>query len=211
MIDLGRTTYIEADKVQRQEHAAVVNGAAPALIVFECDPVITISRRKGADQHILHSRKRLAEMGIDVQQTDRGGDVTYHGPGQIVAYPILRLADYGFNVSRYIRFLEQVVIDTLATYDIWAHRDPKHTGVWAGDPPVKICAIGVRVSRGVSLHGLALNVTTDLSHFDAIVPCGIADRGVTSVQAIRGENAPAQPDITQNLCDTFSRYVTGGV
>ncbi len=194
VIDLGRMPYRAAYDEQRRVHEQVVAGdAPPTVLTVEHEPVITVSRRRGAGENVLLPSERLAELGIDVQETDRGGDVTYHGPGQLVVYPIIRLNDYRLNVGRYIKLLEQVVIDTVAAFGVEVFRVEGCTGVWVepcsqriairGLPPtpLKLAAIGVRVSRGVTLHGLALNVTTDLSHFDTIVPCGLAGKGVTSL------------------------------
>jgi lipoyl(octanoyl) transferase len=228
---LGRLAYADAFTVQRQVHARVVEGhAADTLLLVEHDAVITVSRRKGAEGHLLASRQQLAGLGIEVQPTDRGGDVTYHGPGQLVAYPILRLAPLQLNVGRYMRLLEQIVIDTVAAYGLEARRDPPRTGVWIDPPsagpgaeprgaggrqdgsaasagPAKLCAMGVRVKRNVTMHGLALNVDPDLSHFATIVPCGLPDRKVTSLRALLGERAPAMPQLERDLVAQFQRHV----
>jgi len=182
------------------------------LILVEHDPVITVTHRQGAWDNLLASQSRLDELGIDIQVTDRGGDITYHGPGQLVAYPILKLNPYGLNLGSYMRLLEQVVIDTVATFGITAQRDPEATGVWVrggvqgtgiGEqgadqspdprpqtPLAKICAMGVRVRKNTTMHGLALNVTTDLSHFATIDPCGLGGRPVTSLQQLLDSKAP---------------------
>lgn len=210
IIDLGRMAYAVALARQRERHALVVAGGADeAVFLVEHDPVITISRRPSAAAHLIASAARLAQLGIDVQATDRGGDITYHGPGQVVMYPILRLSARGLNVGRYMRLLEQVAIDAVATFGVTAQRDPggaggaPATGVWVG--AAKLCAVGVRVSRGVSLHGLALNVTTDLAHFDTIVPCGLAGRGVTSLRALLGPRCPSLDQAGQALIDALRR------
>jgi len=194
---LGRRPYGEADALQRRVHEAVVAGRSPStLLVLEHEPVITVSRRRGAAGHVRADRRTLARHGIEVAETDRGGDVTYHGPGQLVVWPIVRLADYRLNVGRYLRLLEEAVIEAVAGFGVTAHRDPAPglTGVWVAPagagPAAKLCAMGVRVRRGVSLHGLALNVRTDLAHFAHIVPCGLADRPVTSLEALLGRRAP---------------------
>lgn len=140
-----------------------------------------------------------------------GGDITYHGPGQLVAYPILRLADYQLNVGRYIRLLEQIVIDTLAVFGIHAVTDPPHTGVWTpipGSSLQKICAIGIRVRRNVTLHGLALNVTTNLDHFQHIVPCGLAQRSVTSIAALLGSGTPDMARVKAALAERFRHHLS---
>src|SRR5690606_32437192 len=131
VIDLGRLAYAPALEVQRRINQAVIDGhEPPALLLVEHDPVITISHRRGAADHQLASPDRRAALGIDVQETDRGGDVTYHGPGQLVAYPILQLGPLGLNLGRYMRLLEQVVIDTLAVFGVEGLREPGATGVW---------------------------------------------------------------------------------
>jgi len=204
-IDLGRLPYAEALAVQRQYHQRVLAGAAPmTLLLLEHDPVITVSRRRSAPGHLRASSRQLAQLGIDVQPTDRGGDITYHGPGQLVAWPILKLSRLGMNVGRYVRWLEQVVIDTVAAFGVEAHRDPQHRGVWiAATPPAKLCAVGVRVRRNVTMHGLALNVSTNLAHFRTIVPCGLADRAVTSLEQLLGPAAPAMPQVRDRLVETM--------
>ncbi len=197
--DLGRIDYDSALAMQRELQASVIEErertGEPAcrgyLLLLEHDPpVVTVTRRKGAAGHVLVSEQQLAARGIQLRETDRGGDVTYHGPGQLVAYVIVDINRLGVGVHGFMRLLEQSVIDTLSHAGLHGHRDPTATGVWVGgegpngdDPGTgrKICALGVRFSRYVSMHGLALNVDPDLSHFDAIVPCGLAERAVTSV------------------------------
>ncbi|MCB0458384.1 MAG: lipoyl(octanoyl) transferase LipB, partial [Flavobacteriaceae bacterium] len=153
----------------------------PGFVLFvEHDPVITLSRRASASDHLLASEADLRADGIALEHTDRGGDITYHGPGQLVAYPILDLEHLRFRLHDYMRFLETVVIRVCDAWDLETRRDPCATGVWVGD--AKICAMGVRVRRWISMHGLALNVTTDLDHFRHIVPCGLHGRTVTSLQ-----------------------------
>lgn len=198
MIDLGRLGYAAAHDVQKQHHAEVLAAReagspdASRLLLVEHDPVITVTRRAAAAGHVLASAERLAELGIERVETDRGGDVTYHGPGQVVCYPILDLKHYGFRIHDYMRFLEQAVIDAIAEWGLHGVRDPEATGVWVETPRglAKLCAMGVRIRRWVSLHGLALNVATDLSHFNEIVPCGLAGRPVTSLCELLGDSGP---------------------
>ncbi|HUR35295.1 MAG TPA: lipoyl(octanoyl) transferase LipB [Vicinamibacterales bacterium] len=153
------------------------------LLLVEHPPVLTLGvRGDGGRSHILASEQELAARHIDVFETRRGGDITYHGPGQIVGYPIVNLDPDRRDVHRYVRDLEDVLMRVAADYGIQTGRVPGLTGVWAGDE--KLAAIGVRIQRWVTSHGFALNHTTDLSHFDLIVPCGIADRGVTSLQKL---------------------------
>jgi len=231
--DLGRMPYDRAFKLQRQVHTLVLTGqiAAPgALLLVEHDPVITISARRGAGANVLADRRQLQKLGIALRETNRGGDVTYHGPGQLVAYPILRLSDLRLSVGRYMRLLEQVVIDTLAAWQIAGRLVAGATGVWVeaerarGRGPgakggnsrigssrddagprtpdhglAKIAAFGVRVRKNVSLHGLALNVTTDLDHFQTIIPCGLDNRNVTSLRHLLGDACPGMDEVKQEL------------
>lgn len=214
VIDAGRWAYVPALAVQRQLHQQVVDRQRSAtLLLLEHDPVITVSRRAKAPQHLLADAATLQRLGIDVQSTDRGGDVTYHGPGQLVAYPIIRLSEHQLNVGRYLRLLEQVVIDTAAAFGLAAQRVDQATGVWTThqDPArrAKLCAMGVRVSRNVSMHGLAVNVSTQLDHFDTIVPCGLPNRNVTSFEKELGDHAPTmvqvKDELTRRLASALGR------
>lgn len=158
------------------------------ILLVEHPPVITVSQRPDAAGHLLASREALASLGVEVQATDRGGDVTYHGPGQIVLYPVLDLNAFGLRLHDYMRLLEEAVIRTLAGDGLAAERDATATGVWVrpaeGEALAKIAAMGVRVRRWISLHGLALNVTVNLQHFNLIVPCGLVGRPVTSLDRL---------------------------
>jgi lipoate-protein ligase B len=211
--DLGRIAYAPALEIQRATHHRLADGIGPPMVLLvEHDPVITVSRRRSAAGHILADPGKLASLGIDVQPTDRGGDVTYHGPGQLVAYPILSLHDLGLNISRYMRLLEQAAIDTAAAFGVTACREAGFTGAWVaatapGLPQRKLCAMGVRVSRGVTMHGLAFNVAPDLSHFQTIVPCGLADRSVTSFAELLGESVPAMPAVKAALIESLTRQI----
>lgn len=179
--DLGRLSYRDAWRVQHDVHDAVAQGrAAPTVLLVEHAPVITFGRKGGRD-HLRVSPERLAERGFELIDIERGGDVTYHGPGQLVGYPILPI---GRRVRDYLRRLEGAVVDLAAEYGVTAQGSPGYAGVWIGD--AKLCAIGVAIKRGVSFHGFALNVATDLSHFDTIVPCGLEGKTVTSLSALTG-------------------------
>ena len=181
---LGRMRYDAAWELQRELVAARQAGAAlDTLLLLEHPPVITIGR-SGESAHLLGSQAELERRGVAFVETDRGGDITFHGPGQIVGYAIVDLAARGRDLHRYLRDLEAVLILALAEFGIAAGRVDGLTGVWVGD--AKVAAIGIRVSRWVTHHGFALNVDTDLSYFDLIVPCGIADRRVTSMEALLG-------------------------
>jgi lipoyl(octanoyl) transferase len=185
---LGRVPYAEALALQRslvEERRAGRIG--DTLLLLEHPHVLTLGvRGDGGRGHILATEDALAARGIAVHETGRGGDVTYHGPGQIVGYPIVDLNPDRRDVHRYVRDLETVLIRTAADYGIDAGRVDGLTGVWVGNE--KLAAIGVRIARWVTSHGFALNVATDLSHFELIVPCGIADRGVTSLERLLGRS-----------------------
>jgi lipoyl(octanoyl) transferase len=182
---LGRVEYDVAVARQRALLEARAAGTIPdTLLLLEHPPVLTLGRRASRDD-VLVSAAELAARGIAVHETNRGGLVTYHGPGQLVAYPIADIrALTGGDVVRYVQGLEESVIRVLADLGIVAGRDPEHHGVWVG--AAKIAAVGVAISRGVTMHGIALNLQPDLGHFGLIHPCGILDRGVTSVAALLG-------------------------
>jgi lipoate-protein ligase B len=200
--DLGVIPYRDAWALQEQAHADVLAGGEPRLLLLQHPPVITFGRR-GATEHLLTPEPQLREMGVELVESDRGGDVTFHGPGQLVAYPILRLADHRLSVSAYVHTLERLVIDTLAEFGVTGHTDPTAVGVWVHrqpeTPPAKVAAIGVRIRRGVSLHGLALNVSTDLRFFNLITPCGLAGRPVTSLLELLGDRSPRYDQVQSAL------------
>lgn len=178
-INLGRTRYADAWELQKKIFSARLEKKIPdVLLLTEHEPVFTLG--KGADvNHLLASNEELHEKKIDMFHIDRGGDVTFHGPGQIVGYPILDLNNYYCDIHRYLRDLEEVLIQTLSEYEVQATRSEGLTGVWVKNE--KIAAIGVKVSRWVTMHGFALNVNTDLQYFERMIPCGIFDKGVTSL------------------------------
>ena len=194
--DIGRVGYKEAWDFQTQlfeETVAqkLVNRKTPEqakettdhLIFVEHPPVFTLGK-SGKEDHLLVDEARLKREGIEYYPVNRGGDITYHGPGQIVGYPILDLDHYFTDIHKYLRYLEEVVILTLRFYGLESGRSEGETGVWldAGTPFArKICALGVKASRWTTMHGFAFNVNTDLSHFAHIVPCGISDKAVTSL------------------------------
>lgn len=202
--DLGTMPYRAAWARQEAVHAQVVDGAEERVFLVEHPPVITFGRRPGVERNVVASPQRLETRGVEVVPSDRGGDVTFHGPGQLVAYPIVRLIDHGLSVGGYVRALEHAVIRTLSHFGVAARKDDCAVGVWVDDGTgtgtlAKICAIGVRVRRGVTLHGMALNVTTDLSFFDLIVPCGLVGRPVTSLQRLLGPGVPPMQAVKQAL------------
>jgi lipoyl(octanoyl) transferase len=182
--DLGRQPYNPVWDFQRELQKKRIEQQIPDTLLFvEHDPVYTIGKN-GSDLHVIANNDFLQSHGIDVLQVDRGGDVTYHGPGQLVGYPIFDLHQHKQSVSWYMRALEKVFIEVLSEYGIQGERSEGYTGVWVKDE--KITALGVRISRWVTMHGFALNVNTDLSHFGGIIPCGIFHQGVTSLRKILG-------------------------
>ncbi len=177
-IDAGSLDYLIARELQETLHRRVVEGAVPgALLLLQHPHVYTLGRR-GKEEDIIADRETL---GVEVHHVDRGGEVTYHGPGQLVGYPILDLRRWGGGPLRYVTALEEMLIATLGEFEISAHSGKRPTGVWVGD--AKIAAIGVKVSRGVTTHGFALNVDPDLSFFGHIVPCGAPGTRVASMAA----------------------------
>jgi lipoyl(octanoyl) transferase len=179
---LGRIRYADALALQEAQVRRRQRGEVPdTLFLLEHEPVFTLGRNSRRE-NVLYTEDALRARGFDILETGRGGDVTYHGPGQLVAYPILELEPARRDVHRYVRDLEESMIRTCSDYGIAAGRVDGLTGTWVGD--AKVGAIGVRLSRWVTSHGLALNVNTDLAPFGLIVPCGIHDRGVTSLERL---------------------------
>lgn len=196
---LGRIDYVEATAMQERCARRLKEGGGERLLLLEHPPVITLGRNARREDILLDDDALLAR-GVVVAASNRGGQVTYHGPGQLVGYPILDLAPDRRDVARYLRDLEEVLIGTLARFGIAAARIAGLTGVWAREG--KIASIGVHLSRWVTTHGFALNVNTDLSHFGLIVPCGLRDRGVTSMQRLLGRAVPLE-DVAAALVPTF--------
>jgi lipoyl(octanoyl) transferase len=200
---LGVVPYGEALALQR---ALVEDRKArrvgDTLLLLQHPPVITLGvKGDGGRSHVLATPERLAELGIELHETGRGGDVTYHGPGQVVGYPILDLKPDRCDVHRYVRDVEEVMIRVCADYGVEAGRIKGLTGTWVGHE--KIGAIGVRISRWVTSHGFAFNVSTNLDHFNLIVPCGIRDHGVTSLERAAGRHIPNE-DVENALARHFS-------
>lgn len=205
VLDLGHLGYEEAFARQLEIHAAVLEGSRPStLLLVEHDPVVTLGAAYH-EENLLHDRDAYAGLGVEVYPTDRGGDVTYHGPGQLVAYPIFRLDEIGRDLHRYLRGLEAAVIDVAAGYGLSAERNAVNTGVWVENR--KFCAIGIKVRRWVTLHGLALNCDVDLKGFSLIVPCGIGGGyGVTSLTRELGRTVTideAKPRLVESLRKVF--------
>ena len=226
---LGRYDYQQAWDLQTELHAATVarkrenrqrakDGLPPGeqfhhLLFVEHPPVYTLGK-SGSLDHLLLNEDQLREQGFTFHKINRGGDITYHGPGQLVAYPIFDLEEFFTDVHKYVRCLEEVVIRTCADFGLAAERDPGYTGVWLPGDPLrrqprrKICAIGVHLSRWTTLHGFAFNVRPNLTHFNNIVPCGIADadRAVTSLSLELGrplELAEVEPLVQHHFREIF--------
>ena len=201
--NIGRKSYKSVWDLQKEMQQQRINGnIEDTLILVEHDPVYTLGKNANED-HLLQSR----DESVDVFNIERGGDITFHGPGQLVVYPILDLSNYKKSVSWYMRTLEQVLIDTLIEFKITAQRNDGLTGVWVGDE--KIAALGVRISRWVTMHGFALNVNPDLSFYDGIIPCGIFDYGVTSMEQLLGETQN-NDNVKNMVIEKFNKYFIKG-
>ena len=201
--NIGRKSYKAVWDLQKEMQQQRIKGEIDdTLILVEHDPVYTLGKNANED-HLLQSR----DESVDVFNIERGGDITFHGPGQLVGYPILDLSNYKKSVSWYMRTLEQVLIDTLIEFKITAHRNDGLTGVWVGDE--KIAALGVRISRWVTMHGFALNVNPDLSFYDGIIPCGIFDHGVTSMEQLLGETQNSD-NVKNMVIEKFNKYFIKG-
>lgn len=193
VLDLGLCPYGRAWEIQKQLHAERLAGKIPdTLILVEHPHVYTLGKNADA-RHLLASQEYLKSRGIEIFQVDRGGDITYHGPGQLVGYPIFDLRNHRQSIAWYVDTVEETLIKMLAGFDIWAERIKGLTGIWVGDS--KIAAIGMRVARWVTMHGFALNVTTDLSLYNGIVPCGLATKGITRMIDLN-------PAVTMNAVKT---------
>jgi len=204
--DLGQTRYLEAWALQKSLHARVAEGVLPGVLLLLEHPHAYTLGRRGKPSDILATQQELSRLGVEVHHVDRGGEVTYHGPGQLVGYPIVNLRAWGGGPLRFVRALEEVLIATLTEFEIAAEADERPTGVWVGES--KIAAIGVKVSRGVTTHGFALNVSPDLSYFDRIVPCGMPDVGITSMAAERLDVADVEaviPSVMRHFGEVFGR------
>jgi lipoate-protein ligase B len=201
VVNIGRSKYADAWELQKQIFSARLDQRiGDVLLLTEHEPVFTLG--KGADEnHLLANELELNEKKIDMFWIDRGGDVTFHGPGQIVGYPILDLNQHYLDIHRYLRELEEMIIRTLNDYGIDAGREKEFTGVWVKNE--KIAALGVKVSKWITMHGFAFNVSTDLSFFDRIIPCGIFHKGVTSLQQVLGKTIEIA-DVHQYLVKHFS-------
>ena len=207
---LGRVPYARGLELQAERVAERQAGRIPdQLLLLEHDPVFTLGRN-ARSENVLHPAEALRARGFEVFETGRGGDVTYHGPGQVVGYPILDLAPDRRDVHRYVRDLEEVMMRTCAAYGLAASRVSGLTGTWLGE--LKIGAIGVRIARWVTSHGFAFNVSNDLGPFELIVPCGIRGRGVTSLEQALGRPVPlaeAMDRLAESFVAVFDRAPSG--
>jgi len=207
-VDLGLIQYAEACALQKRIVAARKLGAIEDVLLFCEHPHVITQGRNAKREHLLASEHVLRQKGVEFFETSRGGDVTYHGPGQIVAYPILNLGVIRRDVVWYVRMLEEAMIRATAEFGIEAGREAEKTGVWVGrgKSSEKLAAIGVHISRWVTSHGLAYNVSTDLRNFELIVPCGIADRKATSLEKVLGRRvdlAEVKPKLAKHLGEVF--------
>tara|TARA_Y100000385_G_scaffold239470_1_gene254891 strand:- start:5499 stop:6149 length:651 start_codon:yes stop_codon:yes gene_type:complete len=181
---IGLTNYANALNIQEQTHQDVLNGASDSIIVCEHPHVFTFGKSANKN-NLLVDENLLKKINATIHQIDRGGDITYHGPGQLVCYPIINLRKWGIGVKKYVEILEESIISTLKHFNIDAYQIRHLTGIWVGDKPQtprKIGAIGIRIKQGVSMHGFALNINTNLNYFKYINPCGITDKQVTSIR-----------------------------
>lgn len=191
----GLTPYTEGLAIQDRTRAAIESGdAQDTLLLLEHAPVITLGRNAD-EKHLLQSRTALNAMGIEVLEADRGGDVTYHGPGQLVAYPIINLTHRKQSVGWYLRRLEDALINVLKQYDLSGTRVEGMTGVWVDG--AKVAAIGIGVRNWITYHGIALNVAPRMEHFELIVPCGITNKPVTSLRSLMGDATPAMAEVSE--------------
>jgi len=199
LYSLGRVSYTKALRLQMRLHARCASGEIPgALVLLEHDPVITMGVKTN-QSNILADPESLRERGIELVRIDRGGDVTYHGPGQLVGYPILKLSEVDGDVHAYLRALEQTVIDTLAGFGLEGYRNPP-AGVWVAGR--KVCSIGIAVRKRVTYHGFALNVDPDMSYFSLINPCGLDSTCLTSMADLLG-GAPEMSEVRAAYLDSF--------
>lgn len=193
--DLGRMEYAPAYELQRRLQSEQIAGhRGPLVLYVEHPPTITVGRR-GTTDEVVAPQAVLRQRGVTVTQTDRGGQVTYHGPGQLVAYPQINVSAIGLH--EFMRLLEEAVIRTIGHWDLKGYRVENRTGVWVGKE--KLAAMGIHVRKWWTIHGLALNIATDLNHFGLIIPCGIRDRGVTSMAKLLGEKCPSREEVGEQL------------
>lgn len=201
-VDLGLVGYEECLSLQRRLHDARQSGEIEdTLLLLEHTPVITLGA-SGGEENLLANPEAIERAGIEVIRTDRGGNITYHGPGQLVGYPIFDLRSHGKDVHLFLRNVEQAIIDCLADFGITGHAVPGFTGAWVGEE--KICSIGVAVRRWTTYHGFALNVNPCFEHWSFIHPCGLVGRQVTSIEKLTGAD-PGMPAVKSSIVDKFAR------
>jgi len=201
IVNLGIINYREAHDLQKRLLKEQIDGIGKdTLLLLQHNPVITIGR-SGSRDNILLSESALEKAGIEVFEIERGGDVTYHGPGQLTGYPIINLKNFRKDVHWYLRQLEEVIIKVLAEYGVTGGRIENYTGVWVGNE--KVAAIGIGVRRWITYHGFAFNVNPDMSHFGMITPCGITDKGVTSLERLLGHEVDID-EVTDKVASVFA-------
>lgn len=199
-IELGLADYKTTWDLQKEIHLYKQKNPINDVIITVEHPHVYTLGKTGTRDHVLINDDEMKAKGISYYEIDRGGDITYHGPGQLVVYPIFDLNNHYKDTHRFLRDLEKVVILTLADYGIEGKHDEEYTGVWVGEE--KICAIGIKASRWITMHGLALNVNNDLSYFDKIIPCGIFHKGVTSMSKIRAQEID-MAELKKNILNKF--------
>jgi len=204
ILDLGKADYTETWEIQKELQAKRISGQIDdQLLLVEHPPVYTLGKNAPIEDLLIKDND-----DISIIQTDRGGKITFHGPGQLVGYPIIDLNNYKRSISWYMRELEQLIINVLLDYNINSQRKKGLTGIWVKDK--KIAALGVRISRWVTMHGFSLNINPDLSYYEGIVPCGITDFGVTSMAEILEKKCPKISDTKLKIIDYFSSQFSGG-
>lgn len=206
LVNLGQAKYLEVLDLQRRLVELRQGNVVPdTLLLVEHEPIITLGRR-GSTDNILSSAAELALQGIRIQKAERGGDVTYHGPGQLVCYPIVHLTQRNLSVRRFVDLLEETIIQVLADFGIQASREPQHRGVWVSH--LKVAALGVAIRRWVSFHGIALNVSPNMAHFCHINPCELKSEQVTSMAKLLGET-PSMEEVIQKVVGRFVEQFPG--
>jgi lipoate-protein ligase B len=202
ILDLGLSDYNDTWKLQKKlQSKRILGEIEDHLLLVEHPPVFTLGKN-ASKQHIINNSE-----GVSIIQTDRGGNITFHGPGQLVCYPILDLNHYKRSITWYMRELEQLIIDVLGEYDIKASRKKGLTGTWVKDK--KIAALGVRISRWVTMHGFSLNINPDLNFYKNIIPCGIKEYGVTSMAKIMGNEVPSMDEVKTKMTKHFTKNFVG--
>jgi lipoate-protein ligase B len=206
LVNLGQAKYLEVLDLQRRLVELRQENCVPdTLLLVEHEPIITLGRR-GSTNNILSNAEELASQGIQLQRVERGGDVTYHGPGQLVVYPIVHLTQRNLSVRGFVDLLEETIIQVLADFGIQAGRDAQHRGVWVED--LKVAALGVAIRRWVSFHGIALNISPNMDHFCHINPCELRSEQVTSMAKLLGDT-PSMEEVIQKVVGRFAELFPG--